>query len=319
MPDHNGPCRFGQYNQFHRVLFDRLGFQEAELITPSNDSSYEDLVGNHGQKFRINAWKGMVVFDYLRKLYRETKPYEKNKGESLLLYEKSLTRLEKCFEKGAKGLRKLIVEIANDFMKVDVDKSKRRPLVAIIGEIFMRDNAGCNGNIANRLEDLGVEVVIGPFSEWIVYSTYRFKRDSKWKNNKSALMKAYIQEIGQDLIAASLLRGIDKYSDIEKNISLNDILKLCNPYVNQYYDGDPIISMGSSVALAQRGVSGIAAILPFTCMPGTLVASVSDTFRKDYNNIPFINIAYDGQDSVSLETRLQAFAHQVKEFSDKSK
>jgi predicted nucleotide-binding protein (sugar kinase/HSP70/actin superfamily) len=77
--------------------------------------------------------------------------------------------------------------------------------------------------------------------------------------------------------------------------------------------------MGSSVALAQRGVSGIAAILPFTCMPGTLVASVSDTFRKDYNNIPFINIAYDGQDSVSLETRLQAFAHQVKEFSDKSK
>lgn len=319
MPDHNGPCRFGQYNQFHRVLFDRLGFQEAELITPSNDSSYEDLVGNHGQKFRINAWKGMVVFDYLRKLYRETKPYEKNKGESLLLYEKSLTRLEKCFEKGAKGLRKLIVEIANDFMKVDVDKSKRRPLVAIIGEIFMRDNAGCNGNIANRLEDLGVEVVIGPFSEWIVYSTYRFKRDSKWKNDKSALMKAYIQEIGQDLIAASLLRGIDKYSDIEKNVSLNDILKLCNPYVNQYYDGDPIISMGSSVALAQRGVSGIAAILPFTCMPGTLVASVSDTFRKDYNNIPFINIAYDGQDSVSLETRLQAFAHQVKEFSDKSK
>ena len=27
----------------------------------------------------------------------------------------------------------------------------------------MRDNAGCNGNIANRLEDLGVEVVVGPF------------------------------------------------------------------------------------------------------------------------------------------------------------
>lgn len=32
---------------------------------------------------------------------------------------------------------------------------------------FMRDNAGCNGNIANRIEDLGAEVVIGPFSEWI--------------------------------------------------------------------------------------------------------------------------------------------------------
>jgi hypothetical protein len=46
-----------------------------------------------------------------------------------------------------------------------------------------------------------------------------------------------------------------------------------------------------------------------------LVASVSDTFRKDHNNIPFINIAYDGQDSVSLDTRLQAFVFQVKEFA----
>jgi predicted nucleotide-binding protein (sugar kinase/HSP70/actin superfamily) len=73
--------------------------------------------------------------------------------------------------------------------------------------------------------------------------------------------------------------------------------------------------MGTSVALAKRGVSGLAAILPFTCMPGTLIASVSDSFRKDHNNIPFINIAYDGQDSVSLDTRLQAFVFQVKEYA----
>jgi predicted nucleotide-binding protein (sugar kinase/HSP70/actin superfamily) len=73
--------------------------------------------------------------------------------------------------------------------------------------------------------------------------------------------------------------------------------------------------MGTSVALTKRGVSGLAAILPFTCMPGTLIASVSDSFRKDHNNIPFINIAYDGQDSVSLDTRLQAFVFQVKEYA----
>jgi predicted nucleotide-binding protein (sugar kinase/HSP70/actin superfamily) len=93
------------------------------------------------------------------------------------------------------------------------------------------------------------------------------------------------------------------------------MLNLCNKYINQFYDGDPPVSIGTSVALAQRGISGIAAILPFTCMPGTVVASVSDTFRKDHNNIPFINIAFDGQDSVSLDTRLQAFVFQVKEYA----
>jgi predicted nucleotide-binding protein (sugar kinase/HSP70/actin superfamily) len=71
MPDHNGPCRFGQYNQFQRILFDRLGFKDAELVTPSNDTSYADLAGDQSQKFRINAWKGFVSFDYVKKLYRK--------------------------------------------------------------------------------------------------------------------------------------------------------------------------------------------------------------------------------------------------------
>ena len=315
MPDHNGPCRFGQYNHFHRILFDRLGYADAELITPSNDTSYEDVAGEHGQKFRINAWKGFVVADYLRKIYRETRPYEINKGDTDRLYEDALHRLERCIEKGAKGLHKVLSGIASDFMTIKVDKSVRKPVVAIIGEIFMRDNAGCNGNIANRLEDLGVEVVIGPFSEWIYYSTHRFTRDSRWKNDTKGIIKSKIQGFGQDVIANSLLKGIKKLTDHEKDVSLHDMLKLCNTYVNEFYDGDPPIAMGTSVALSKRGVSGFAAILPFTCMPGTLISSISDSFRKDHNNIPFINIAYDGQDTVSLDTRLQAFVFQVKEFA----
>ena len=77
---------------FTGLLFDRLGFKDAELITPSNDTSYDDVAGEHGQKFRINAWKGFVVADFLRKIHRETRPYEINKGESDILYEKSLCK-----------------------------------------------------------------------------------------------------------------------------------------------------------------------------------------------------------------------------------
>ncbi len=315
MPDHNGPCRFGQYNHFHRILFDRLGFEKAELITPSNDTSYEDIAGEHGQKFRINAWKGFIVADYIRKIHREIRPYEINKGEADALYQDAINRLERCIEKGSRGLHLVLTGIARDFMAIKADRSERKPIVAILGEIFMRDNAGCNGNIANRLEDLGVEVLIGPFSEWIYYSTYRFTRDSRWKNDPKGVIKSKIQGLGQDIIAASLLKGIKKFTDHHKDVSLHEMLNLCNTYVSEFYDGDPPIAMGSSVALTKRGVSGIAAILPFTCMPGTLIASVSDSFRKDHNNIPFINIAYDGQDTVSLETRLQAFVFQVREFS----
>jgi predicted CoA-substrate-specific enzyme activase len=316
MPDHNGPCRFGQYNQFQRILFDRLGYRDAELVTPSNDTSYADLAGDQSQKFRINAWKGFVSFDYIRKLYREIRPYELNPGETEAVYQAAIRKVEKCIENNSRGLRGILVGIANEFMAVKVDRSRRRPVVAVLGEIYMRDNAGCNGNIANRLEALGAEVVIGPFSEWITYSTHRYGRDSKWKNDTRGLIKSKIQGIGQEVIVDYLLRGINKYTDTTKDVSLHEILKLSNRYVSEFYDGDPPIAMGSSAALAGRGVSGIAAILPFTCMPGTLVASVSDSFRKDHENIPFLNIPYDGQDTVSLETRLQAFMFQVKEYAE---
>jgi predicted nucleotide-binding protein (sugar kinase/HSP70/actin superfamily) len=318
MPDHTGPCRFGQYNQFHRILFDRLGFEKAELITPSNETSYEDVAGKDSQKFRISAWKGFVAADFLHRIHRETRPYELNKGDSDTLYADSLRRLEKSVENGCRGLHKTIVAIASDFMAIEVDKSVMRPVVSLIGEIFMRDNAACNGNIAYRLEELGLEVVVAPFSEWLSYSTHRFTRDSRWKNDKKGIIRSKIQGLGQELFAASSLRGVGKFIDHQKDVSLHDMLSLCDRYINQFYDGDPPVAIGTSIALAERNIAGIAAILPFTCMPGTVVASVSDSFRKDHNNIPFINIAYDGQDSVSLDTRLQAFVFQVKEYASAS-
>jgi predicted CoA-substrate-specific enzyme activase len=315
MPDHNGPCRFGQYNHFHRVLFDRLGFSKAELITPSNETSYKDIAGDNSSKFRINAWKGFVAADYLQKLRRETRPYELSKGESDKLYYDCLHRLEKCIENGSGGLHRILRGIAADFSKINTDRSFKRPVVLVIGEIFMRDNAPCNGNISNRLEELGAEVLVAPFSEWISYSTYRFTRDSKWKNDIKGVISSKIQGIGQEIISRTLLRGIRQLTDEEKDVSLEEMLGSCGKYVSNFYDGDPAIALGTSAVLANRGISGIAAILPFTCMPGTLIASVSDSFRKDHNNIPFINIAHDGQDSVSMDTRLQAFIFQVKEYN----
>ncbi len=51
-------------------------------------------------------------------------------------------------------------------------------------------------------------------------------------------------------------------------------------------------------------------------MPGTLVTSVSDQLRKDKGNIPYVSIAYDGQEDVSIDLRLQAFMHQASQFAE---
>ena len=92
MPDHNGPCRFGQYNHLQRVIFDKLGYEKAEIVSPSNDSSYADIAGKHAARFRFLPWKGFVAVDFLRKLKQETRPYELIAGNTESVYRKSLQK-----------------------------------------------------------------------------------------------------------------------------------------------------------------------------------------------------------------------------------
>jgi hypothetical protein len=52
-------------------------------------------------------------------------------------------------------------------------------------------------------------------------------------------------------------------------------------------------------------------------MPETFTTSVSPLFRKDHDNIPWLNIAYDGQEDTSTNTKLQAFMHQAAEYAER--
>ncbi|MEX0987034.1 MAG: acyl-CoA dehydratase activase [Bacteroidales bacterium] len=316
MPDHNGPCRFGQYNKFQRVLFDRLGFTKAEIISPSNDNSYEDISGGHGTKFRYNCWKGFVAVDILRKFKQEHKPYELIHGNTDQVYQQGLDDIVKCMENGAKGLPELMENIGRSFYSIPMNNGKRKPIIAVMGEIFMRDNPYCSAFLIDRLEKFGAETWIAGFSEWLTYSTIRYTRDSKWKGDYRGILKSKIQEFSQNLAARKISKAVHHMFDNNLEVSVREMLDACGPYVHRHYDGDPAPNLGTSVVLAQRGISGIANIEPFTCMPGTVVSSVAGSFRNNHKNIPMVVISYDGQEDSSIELRLQAFMHQAYQFRD---
>ena len=316
MPDHNGPCRFGQYNRFQRVLFDKLGYEKTEIIAPSNDDSYEDISAGHGSKFRLNCWKGFVAMDMIRKLKQERKPYEAIPGNTEKVYQHALSDLMRCMENGGDTLTDTLAGIAHLFTQIPLNNGKRKPVVAIVGEIFMRDNDFCSAHLVSRLEKFGAETWIAPFAEWLSYSTIRYTRDAKWKGDFKNVVKSKMQEFFQEVSARKIVRPFHGLFDEDKEVSVKDMLNACGPYVHRHYDGDPALNLGTSAILVDKGISGIANIMPFTCMPGTLVASVSDQLRKDKGNIPYVNIAYDGQEDSSIELRLQAFMHQATQYAE---
>ena len=119
----------------------------------------------------------------------------------------------------------------------------------------------------------------------------------------------------QAALARRLEDAVREDVEMDRHIEVDDMLKLCHRYVDNHYSGEPPIALGAVVALARTGISGVANVLPFTCLPGTLVMAVSGSLRKDHDNLPWVDIAFDGQQDASIETRLQAFMHQAREFA----
>jgi predicted CoA-substrate-specific enzyme activase len=315
MPDHNGPCRFGEYSKLNRIIFDRLGYFEAEILTPTNDNSYAEIAPGKSGKFRLNAWKGIVATDLIKKMVQEKRPYEKVKGSANELYQFWLNKVIESIEQGSKTLPKVLETAGKEFSKLELVESKRKPVIAIVGETFMRDNPYCSSFLVEKLEALGAETIMAPFGEWLIYSSYRYFRDSLWKGDLKGMFKSKLQQWGQHYTGNKLKNSVKNFVEMETEIELEEMIKRSAPYVHKDYDGDPVAALGSAGGLVQADISGIVYIMPFTCMPGTLVASVSNEFRKDHNNIPWENIAYDGQEATNIDSRLQAFMHQCKAYA----
>ncbi|MCK4739810.1 MAG: CoA activase, partial [Deltaproteobacteria bacterium] len=74
MPSGNGPCRFGQYNRFQRLILDELGFSDVPIFAPDQDEKfYEELGGAVSSEFPKLGWWGITAIDLLEKKLREVR------------------------------------------------------------------------------------------------------------------------------------------------------------------------------------------------------------------------------------------------------
>ncbi|MCX6227312.1 MAG: acyl-CoA dehydratase activase [Bacteroidia bacterium] len=314
MPDHNGPCRFGGYYKLQQIIFERLGYGDAMIIRPSNEDNYTSIAPGNPVKWRLSAWRGMVAIDLIRKLVQQRRPYESIKGQSDKVYQEALQAIVKSLEEGGKTLKSVLGRYTREFMAIPYSNGLRKPIIAVVGEIFMRDNAFCSANVVRRLEELGAETLIAPIAEWLSYSTYRYTRDSKWKKNTKGFIRSKFQGVMQHHFEKNLLDTVQNLTPVGPIIRIKEMLDHCDKYIHHDYDGDPPLSLGTTSILADGYISGVVNILPFTCMPGTLNTSVTDLFKRDHDHIPWENLAYDGQEDSSIESRLQAFMHQAREY-----
>ncbi len=313
MPSGNGPCRFGQYNSFQRIVLDDMGLEEIPIYSPNQDRGLANELGKYGRKFLKNVWRGVIGIDMLEKMLRQVKPYEINRGETVGVYEEYVQKLAASV-KGGDKIEKTLKEAKKAFKKVGI-QGERKPLIGIIGEMYVRTNKFSNENIINVLEDLGAEVWHPPFSEWVFYINFTSARELKEEKDLTNFMDHILTEKYQ----LSIEHKYGKiFSDYLRNLPdppIRSIMDLGMPYVHDSFEGEAIISIGKAIDYYNKGACGIVNIMPFGCMPGTIVSALLKRYREDHGNIPCLNMAYEGQENTNSVTKLEAFIHQVHQFS----
>jgi len=308
-----GPCRFGQYKKFQEQLLKRIGYPQIPIISLSSENSYAGF----GVRFTKLAWSGIAAIDILRKVQRIIRPDEKNKGETDRVY---LEYREKVCQaiREEKPLLPLMREAAQRFKKIERKKSEK-PVVTIVGEIYVRHNPYANLFIIDELEKLGLKVELASMREWFFYTNEMYKETTLREGKPLEFIKNRIRNFYQEIVDKRLE---EPFKDLIKGFEEPDIehiIKLGEKYIHRSLRGEAILSVGKIISSIERGRDGVVNVMPFTCMPGNLTVAVTSQIERDFPEFPILSLSYDGSRQANYLNKVRTFVAQVETYHRKKK
>ncbi|MBN2112335.1 hypothetical protein JW707_04535 [Candidatus Woesearchaeota archaeon] len=325
-PTTRGPCRLGQYPVMLRKFFDEVGFDNVSVISPDAEQDYNNVPIPKMVLVKLSSlfYKGVYCQDVLYDALLRTRPYEKVKGEAEKAYLYLRNKLCRLIEERA-SITALVsfMRDAKDRFEAVLDKDKKRkPLVAMNGEIFVRSHPEANQDSIKLLEKYGLEVVLGSITQWTSYINrlnIRKHLDSKnWKGVFSGLLKkGFIKNVEMRIYSpfAKYLEG-RKPHDPEYVIESAQKALIYERRIG----GEAPLSIGEAHLFSKgdlENLSGIYHVGPFGCMQETVATSKIHSIihkrrakAKEMHEkiVPFMDGVFGDSELPNLEAEIAAFA-----------
>jgi predicted CoA-substrate-specific enzyme activase len=314
MPNGAGPCRFGQYNVFQRMVLDKAGFEQVPLFSPMQDESLYRELGIVGNEFTRLAWRAVVAHTLLLKSLHQVRPVEVNPGQADAVYQRYLEKLSQAItasgSNGSGTIESTLDEMRRDFADIPT-RDEKRPLIGIVGEIFVRSNPFSNEDVVRKVEELGGKAWLAPVDEWILYIAWIAKRNAKRNRDLGNILETHIKDWVQKRELHSLEHRLDDFLETAPEPPVEEVLDKARDYVHDSFEGEAILSVGKAVDMCESGVHGIINAMPFGCMPGTISSAILSSVGKKYG-VPIIAVPYDGTASPTTRLTLETFMEQAK-------
>jgi len=320
MPASSGPCRFGMYSCLHRLILKYAGAENVPVIAPNQDSNFykeftKSIDGSIRGNFMKDVWVSIVGIDLLRKLILQLRPFAVDARQAQQVYKHSVNRWTQAVEnrRNFSRMRRLMGTICDEFAAVELDNKAQKPRIGIVGEIYVRSHPFANMDIIARLEELGAACDLASLAEWIYYTNFTRKQMARRRGQLRDFFTNAVQDYFQHKIEKTLAEPLEKRFGRLAEGPIEHVIELARPYLHHSFEGEAILSIGKTVEYFLDGFGGVVNVMPFSCMPSTVVSTQTMRISDDCADMPILNLSFDGQEDSTLTTRLEAFVEQVRQ------
>jgi predicted nucleotide-binding protein (sugar kinase/HSP70/actin superfamily) len=242
-----------------------------------------------------------------------------------------LNTLEQAFQAygSNKDFEKILLkldEVVSEGKEIIDPTIEPKPLIGIVGEIYLRCHPQSNQNLIRCIERYGGEVVNASVSEWVNYTSYERLRDAK-KNLRLKLKQGKFASSGEELkriirYGSELLYQESKlkkiYQRVKSIIDLERDHKIGNLEAvlkqDDLYSFDvgteACLSIAGIIAYAKHGFNGVVNVYPFTCMPSTATSAVTKPIMSE-SRVPYLDAPYDSSIQPGREATIRTFMYQA--------
>ena len=333
------PCRVEQYQVGFKKLIEKLKIKDVAILTLASSDGFAGM----GLKPLLNVWKAMCLGDVMEQINSVILTLAKNKKEALEIHEREWQKiLANLSGKEKISFNKRLKLSAKELGKIElIKKVSDTPRITVTGEMYVRNEPFCRGQIEQTLADMGFITKITPLIEWFYYVDRVIYNDIP-KDQVSIFKRIYfyIKTNIERMIEKKIKKIFSKYTNLYEYdpIDLDGVLNASKPLISDKLIGDVGITIGVGLKEVLKESSGIISLGPFACiqtrmaeailnnnmtLSGKLKVNEDSVFGDDIHKLdknmplPYLAIESDGNPYPQIiEARLEVFALQAKRIGE---
>jgi len=213
--------------------------------------------------------------------------------------------------------------------KVEVDRTKVKPIVKITGEFWAQITEGDgNFHMFEFLEREGAQVLVEPIATWVAYMLHQvqlnsinrkaidapYRNPAWWQLNKVAKNEVKFRSklaglvVGEAMWTHFYHRVAKRLGNITHHlVPQEELARLANPFYHQLTrGGEGHLEVGKNVYYTVNHLCHmVLALKPFGCMPSSQSDGVQSAVINKFKDMVFLPIETSGEGEVNAHSRVQ--------------